>query len=112
MDSSNVEKSFDLVLSKTRQALGACLLSLGHEQIDATTAFSAIMWAAISLAKEAELKSIQSNKLELSIDFDILVRYTALMISGNWKLEPETLVKLKDIAFHNNQKTLSDKMLN
>lgn len=96
---SSLEDNFDFIFNNAKQAIGHCLISLEDKQINSTTVMSALMWTVIALAKEADNKAL-INPL-LAVDFDIVARFAALMISSNWKLDEEMALKFKEIAFYN-----------
>jgi len=95
-----MDKSFEIVFNSAKQHLGQCLFSLEKENIDTTSAMSALIWAVISLAKDADNKAIETNRPELLVDFEMVSRFSSLMISSNWKLEPGMALKFKEIAFY------------
>lgn len=107
----NTEDSFNLVLTKSQEALGNCLLSLGNQPIETTAAFSAMMWAVISLAKEANMKG-ELGRPELLVDFDMVARFCSLMMSTNWKLDSDMANKFKDIAFYKCNEPITSELLN
>lgn len=111
MEKSSKEDSFNLVLTKSQEALGNCLLALGDQPIETTAAFSAMMWAVISLAKEANARGEQGRP-ELLVDFDMVARFSSLMMSTNWKLDSDMASKFKDIAFHKCNEPVAPELLN
>ena len=104
----SIDNTFQSIYSPLHKAIGECLLSIGTDQnIDTSAVIATIISVAIDLAKNSNEKAKSNNQNELLINFDLLVKFAALQMSIEWKLEPELSQQLQQIAFSRKDNVLN-----